>query len=669
MLLLSRCLLLLCCSCFYILSVVFVLNLLFRLAILSPFPAMNGCFVVVVLPRSSYYNYLTNCLVGSIITTMLVTAFITGIVYVGEEAIRSHTGMGITAIAMSTMFTCFIVVIVIWISFTDEVMKNAVTELATQMNNEIMEEVHASMQLAPAVNRWNYLLMSLGALPLSFHTLATPAAMAIFQLRTDSAYIDELRRFPEEARPYLIYNGATDGSFASAKYSESTKNEPGSLRVLALDASTDIDPFGGKHFRQEFATKKVTGVKGLDRNIELFQRDLRQGALGNRAYDPRQRPWFKSQLKTPDVPMWSDMYTFASTQQLGMTCTHGFHLPNNTLGGGSTSDGQVFAVDYSLGALSVMLNATMQRMKIQIPLLIGSAFIVENNGLLVGISSETKLTKQYPDYSTSTGLGAPQRINGDDTDDPIVKVSYRELVRRTDSSDGSNSLPAAEFAGFKGYVGDGSPVGRFLIRSQHLDNSLNLNWTVVVGVSEDSFFDVYRTNSVKAIVVGTGLCTLAVYCLSMLIAFAIRAHEERKGKIDAQSQYRAQSTMSQSFESNASTMSQPANRKVPAVSLLNQAVRAFGRDGTEDPTLRDENGHCLTDLSPDSQEFFDIWSTVLRPAVEAANLAQRLNNVNHGTEPRPPSIFGILSGLVNDHSKSLRELFDEFDVDGTLICG
>jgi hypothetical protein len=515
-------------------------------------------------------------LVGSIVTTAFVSVFITGIVYMGEAEVRAYTGMGITVVAMSAMFTCFIVIIVIWIGFTDEVLKSTVSQLATQMNNEIMEEIHAYMEFAPAVNRWNYLLMSLGALPLSFHKSATPAAMATFQLRTDSAYVDEIRRFPEVARPYLIYNGATDGSFASAKHSGySTKSEADAMHVLALDASTDTNLYDGSHFRQEYAVKRVTGIEGMSRNIELFQRDLEKGALVNATYDPRERPWFKSQLKTPDAPMWSETYVFSSTQRLGMTCTHGFHLPSNALGGGSTSNGQVFAVDYSLGALSVMLNATMQRMKNQIPLLIGTAFIVENTGLLVGISSEAKLTKQYPDYSTSTGLGAPQRVSGDDTGDTLVKVSYKDLVRRTDSSAGSNSLPAAEFAGFRGFVGDGSPAGRLLIRSQRLDNLLNLNWTVVVGVSEDSFFSVYRTNSVKAIVVGTGVCIVAVYCLSILIAFAIRTREERTDKIDR---------LSFSEQSDASITMGPTKRKVEAISLLQQAVRAFSQDGKEDPT-------------------------------------------------------------------------------------
>ena len=48
--------------------------------------------------------------------------------------------------------------------------------------------------------------------------------------------------------------------------------------------------------------------------------------------DPRQRGWYKGQEKSPDRPIWSDIYIFNSNKALGITATQGYGLKGNTLG-------------------------------------------------------------------------------------------------------------------------------------------------------------------------------------------------------------------------------------------------------------------------------------------------------------------------------------------------
>lgn len=595
---------------------------------------------------------------GSIVTTSLVCAFITFIVYMGDEAMYKHTGMGITPVAMLTMFLCFIVVIVIWIAFTDEVMKQTVRHLVTQVEAEITAEMTDFLGTAPFINRWNYVMVSLGLLPLSMHTGSNNATMERYHLMKDTTFADEIRRLPMESRPYLIYTGSSDGSFASGLHSKASANGIDGLGVMAIDASTGTDR-DAVPIRLQYDTSKVT--TGNNNEIELYIRDTTKGAIKSTYnYDPRVRGWYKNQLLTPDKPSWSEMYVFNSNQKLGITCTKGFNLPGNSMTSTSSSSAHVFAVDYTLDYINKRLNATMERIKKQIPYMIGTLYIIENSGTLVGVSSDSPITKQYPDSSGTDGLGKLQRIIGADSIDPIVEATYSELVRRTSTQ---ASLPGADIAGYSGFAAEGSPKGRFLIRSNRITDQLGLNWTTVIAISEESFFIIYRTNSVKAIVIGCGLCSITVYLLSMLIAFSISSQKRDADELERTASIEfAALAREQGIEKGAEAYKTERDRPI---SLREQAVRAFSADGTEDTKLRDEQGRNLAELSPDSQLFFEVWSDVIRPQVEAANLVSRLHGVNQGTEPRPPSIFKKLTALLRENSRSLQDLFDEFDIDGS----
>ena len=61
-----------------------------------------------------------------------------------------------------------------WFVLTDNVMKFTVRTLANQMNEELFSEMQKYLHRGPLINRWNYVLVSIGALPIAMHELAFP---------------------------------------------------------------------------------------------------------------------------------------------------------------------------------------------------------------------------------------------------------------------------------------------------------------------------------------------------------------------------------------------------------------------------------------------------------------------------------------------------------------
>jgi hypothetical protein len=575
----------------------------------------------------------------------------------GDEAMKKRTGMGITPVAMITMFVCFIIVIVIWIAETDEVMKQAVRNLVAQLDTEINVDIDQFLKIPRLLNRWNYVLVSLSLLPLSMNTNTNNATLDRYHLMQDTTYATEMSRIPAASRPYATFAASSDGAFSLSLNSESSSKGVYGLGVEAIDRSTGTDRDGDPvQFRYDLARKSTS----ISNAIELYTRDKTKGVISERKkYDPRKQGWYTNQLLTPDKPAWSGIYVFNSNNKLGITCTKGFNLPGNTLTSTSSSLSHVFAVDYALDQIGHMLNATMERIKEHIPYMIGRLYIIENSGNIVGVSSNVPITKQYPDSFGINGIGKPQRITAADVIDPIVKETYSELVRRTSTNP---KLPALSIAGYNGFAAEGTPKGRFLIRSNRIAYQQGLNWTTVIAISEESFFQIYRTNSVKAIVIGCGICSITVYLLSMLIAFSIASQEKEEALLERAAAIEFEKRAKLSGESSAEFYYRERDRPV---SLREQAKRAFKNDGTEDTTLRDAEGRNLSDLSPDSDLFFQVWADVLRPEIEAANIAIRLTNVLKGTEPKPPSIFKKLSLLIRQNPNNLRDLFNEFDIDGS----
>jgi hypothetical protein len=192
-----------------------------------------------------------------------------------------------------------------------------------------------------------------------------------------------------------------------------------------------------------------------------------------------------------------------------------------------------------------------------------------------------------------------------------------------------------------------------LIRSNRIQDRLGLNWTAVVAVSEASFMDLYKSQIIQGVVVGSAICLITVYILSIFLSLsaneqminAKKIAAEKKQQIKMQKYQNNQELESETKNTNAnhsrsskasSTASSTDSRRQ---SFMMQAKKKMSVDQTnylfggalnigdeeEDEDNNTKNAVHLADLSPDSEEFFEIFADILRPVVESANLAMRIH--------------------------------------------
>ena len=646
---------------------------------------LNGIIITVASRRSYYYDFETQSIVGTVLATLAVVCFIAVILYLGENYVEK-LGMTTTALSLGSMFVCFIFVIGLWIYTTANQMTRVVQILSDQLQTEVVEGLVAFLSIPSLINRWNYVLLQTGGLDLSMHNNSwnEPVVLSRVQLQTDSALSDEMRRRPSGGtRPYLIYGGSSDGGFAGCMTSSSSQNGALGLGISSIDVSTrttDPTKIAKQHWAYtasgnppSFVNKRIqydlSQISNMNSNVQLYRR----GSYVKEKYQyfPNKRGWYINQEKNPDLPAWSDIYVFNSNQKLGITGTRGYALKGNVLGdsNGSNHLSTVLAVDYTLDIVSDLLKSILDEMKNDIEME-GGIYVIENDGYLVGVSSNTSVVVRYPDASSSDQLGAPQRLLAQDSIDPVVQITYNELKGRTSAVTGQNEGEASGIASFNengtnAFVAEGSEIGRVLIRTKKLRNGLN--WTVVVAVSEDSFLHRYRVKEIQGVVVGVGMCCITVYILSIFLGMSASLQ-----KIITQ----IESTIGKkkNLVGTASLAgSNTVRKKQRKLSMVDQARKnlesvdnedsSFFGGVVQDETEYDDGDEAnavqnLSDLSPDSEEFFNIYCNILRAPVESANLAMRVHNED---EPRPPSVFGKLQQILKLHNQPLLEIFEQFD--------
>ena len=598
---------------------------------------LHGLTYTVALKRSRYYEYETSSIVGTVVSVILLVLIITALLWVGDERLERF-GMTTTALSLGAMFLCFIVVIFMWISSTDKIMVKLVKLLSKQLKKEMVFSLNTFLAVPPAVNRWNYIFAYVGAFELSMlshwnasATTATQAAANMMRrerniLQVESTLADVMRRRPATGgtKPSLIFAGADDGGFYGCSFSKSRPDGALGLSYMGIDVTTGVKD--GHPIRAFYNAEFVPDVGS---NIELL-RSTSERMKETYNYDPRKRSWYIKQQKTPDMPVWSDVYMFNSEKVLGITATQGWSLDGTKIGTeiqtGSGKHSMVFAVDYTLDIVSQLLKNSISDIEKSIPSVKGCAYVIENSGELIGVSGESKVTIEYPDRNSKTTFGDPQRVSAGDSSDPLIATTYQELVRRTKTNDTLAAGEASKVAQFSDqperFVAEGTEVGRFLVETTRLTDELGLNWTTVIALSEESFMEFYRGKVVQGVVVGAGICGITIYILAILLTLST---EVEKNKRDDDEKRREE--MEEKMEEE-----------------------------------EEEVQHHLSNLSPDSEEFFDTWVKILRPSVESANLTMRIHNEE---EPSPPSIFAELSQLLNLHKEPLLAIFSHFDADGS----
>jgi len=221
---------------------------------------------------------------------------------------------------------------------------------------------------------------------------------------------------------------------------------------------------------------------GLDphRSIYRFSRmrgELKDPVQETRAYDPRERPWFKAgQAATTQT--WTSIYIDFKTLQLVGTRAR---RVNNATG---EFEG-VVATDLFLEHLNVFLK----RLKLSPN---GFAFIVEPDGNLVATSRGPHLRKGPGEDNT--------RLNALASDDPMMVATYkavRALAERSNTAAGSHTSAFT--------APDGSAIQAGYAR---LRDNAGLDWIVAVAVPRNDFLQKITDNAKQTALMALIACVL-----------------------------------------------------------------------------------------------------------------------------------------------------------------
>lgn len=217
---------------------------------------------------------------------------------------------------------------------------------------------------------------------------------------------------------------------------------------------------------------------------EIYQLDEK----GNKAtlikkeiFDPRTRPWYQAALKEKRL-VWSPVYLFADPPVLGITTAIPiFNRQSQKIEG-------VMGIDITLQEISEFLSTLQISTS-------GKAFIVENSGEIVALSTKESLVT-FADRNNG-------RIHYVDSKDDLVSATAKFIQNR--------------FGGIQAIKTEQQSImrwdnQRYFIQITPLNNSRGLNWSMVVIIPESDFMDHTRANTYTTIL----LCSVALLLATLL---------------------------------------------------------------------------------------------------------------------------------------------------------
>ncbi|MDY6780956.1 MAG: adenylate/guanylate cyclase domain-containing protein [Cyanobacteriota bacterium] len=202
--------------------------------------------------------------------------------------------------------------------------------------------------------------------------------------------------------------------------------------------------------------------------------------LESEPYDPRERPWYQTAVKTGQS-VWSPIYLFANPPELGITPAIPLYSNRRELLG-------VLAIDLTLDQLSDFLgnlNTTQT----------GQVFIVEPGGEIVASS-----TRELPYLETPNGRA---RLLADQSRNPNVRQVAQEIQRRFGGF-GEIAQPQQFRLKFEGKAQ--------FVRATRLNVRNGLDWVLVAIAPEAELTGQIRTNTYATII----LCVVALGATAVL---------------------------------------------------------------------------------------------------------------------------------------------------------
>jgi adenylate cyclase len=335
-----------------------------------------------------------------------------------------------------------------WLSWRNG--QRAVNELATELKREISAQIEQKLMhyldLPHNINQINVNAINLGILDLDNIPLLEKYLTKQIQLFSTLSYIGF---------------GRENGEYVGA--SRSWENNQ--------TAMVDI------------AGKKT------DSKIHKWQLDDRGERLnlvriGEHQFDPRKRPWYKVAVEK-NKPVWTDIYSYFTSQELVISANQPFFDKNNKLLG-------VASADFTLSEISIFLS----QLKIGKT---GQTFVIDKQGNLIATSVYEK----------------------------AFDVSIRQKMMKIPALNSTDPLTRATTEFLKNNFGDLSKISEaeqlvfnFANNIQYvqitpLNDQRGIDWLIVIVVPEKDFMEAIEANTRITIF----LCILAllVACLIGLI--------------------------------------------------------------------------------------------------------------------------------------------------------
>lgn len=182
-------------------------------------------------------------------------------------------------------------------------------------------------------------------------------------------------------------------------------------------------------------------------------------------YDPRKRAWYKTAVAAKQ-PVWTDIYTYFSTQKLTITADQALYDAQGKLVGVTAADLVLSQIGDFLRSLSVGKT--------------GQTFIMERSGLLVATSLTEKPFLIGPDGKTQERLSAKASRN------ELIRSTAQYLEMRFGNFDNIRSSQQLDFQL------DGK---RQFLQVLPLRDGRGLDWLIVVVVPEADFMEQIEANT------------------------------------------------------------------------------------------------------------------------------------------------------------------------------
>lgn len=334
--------------------------------------------------------------------------------------------------------------------------QQAVNDVASQLRDEltarIQQQLKNYLEIPFVINQINAASLSRGQISLTNIEDAYP-------------FWQQSTTFPTTN---FIYCADEDGTFLSVGRSPDEKL---SLELAYSSASTNL-------LLDYYALDSQGNIGAIDRK-------------GNKAYDPRLRPWYQA-AKNREQASWSEIYLDFDAVVPVVTASQPVYDRNDRLKG-------VCGTDF---LLSVELDQFLSSMEIGKS---GETFVIERSGLLVSssTSNEEKLVSGEGEQTERIPATASQK--------PLVSLTAKHLLEQFGKFDQIQSVQQLSFQ----IEGE-----RQFVQVAPFQDQRGLDWLIVVVVPENDFMAQINANTRNTIWLCLGALGLAT-ALSLLMVYRI----------------------------------------------------------------------------------------------------------------------------------------------------